>query len=278
MRFKNLLPPLLTPLLALTTWALLFLSPLQIEWAAPDTRPLYLAALLAPLTFLAAGATLRLPALLLFGFLASLLPGFLLMPEIDRAIFYNPGPALLLAFAIGGFVIAAARWLNDAPPRRRPTDLQPWTPDHAAPPLLRDGADLTAEIRPRPPRYRDLWWPYQHHFTPRLLILPALLASPLYALNFAEGAPQAWLDSFGEQAAHAQVMADLLLLFLWIVVAYLFFISPGLNLELEQREMDQRLAAHTQALRSTAARTALVLLAAIAAIGAGVALLVLRLA
>ncbi len=258
-RSHHLLPPLLTPLLGVAVWALLFLSPLQIEWGAQDTRGILLAAFLAPLGALGLGVALRRPLPLLLGFPVSILPGFLLMPELDRAIFSAPGPALLLLGALGGFVVAASRWLARAP--------------HPG----RDGAALEASPLPPLPQRRDLWWPYRVHFAPRLLLLPLLLALPIYRLNFAAGALEAWREGFGEQAAHAQVMANLLALFVWVVVAYLFFISPGLNLELEQRELDQQLAARALRRPGAASRALVWALAILGAACAGGALLYLKL-
>jgi hypothetical protein len=49
---------------------------------------------------------------------------------------------------------------------------------------------------------------------------------------------EAYASGFGAAATSARVLGNLGWLFLWIVAAYLFFFSPSMNLELEQRQMD----------------------------------------
>jgi len=278
----------LTPLLGITVWFLLFWLPLQIEWTAPDARPSVIVLYAAPLVALAFGAVTRWSSLLLLTFPLSLIPAFLLMPELDQRVYQSLEGWLSVALAMLAYIAVAALWTDTRPPARLPADLEPI--DAPRPPpgrlaetltddlkLLRDGRHLTSTPRPVPTLHRNLWWPYRVHFLPRLVLLTLLLLVPLYNLNFAEATPAAWLGAFGEQAVEAQVMANLLHLFVWIVVAYLFFLSPGLNLELEQRQLDQILM-QLDARLERRPPAWIFIAAAVAAVGLMAALVALRLA
>lgn len=244
-------------LLGLNLWALVCLMPLQLEWVVEDSRPLVSVAYVLPLVFLGLGWSLRWSGVLLFLFPASFAPVYLALPEADQAVHESFWGWVSLSLSLGMFLGVASMWLRRSPPRRLP-----WTgsaasaaPEasggHGAGVLMkssepraavieRDGSAIEAEPTSRPPLRRHLWWPYQHYFKPRWVLLVLLLWVPIYGLNFTEGVSARYASGFGAQSNHAQVMANIIFMFAWVAVAYLYFFSPGLNLELEQRELDLR--------------------------------------
>ena len=228
---KNVWSALLT-LLGLNLWALMCLMPLGVEWAAQDTRRLCVFVYLLPLIFLSVGLLVRWAGLLLLLFPASFLPVYLVLPEADRGIHETAVGWLTLAVSVVMYVCVAAMWSRENPPllfaRSGRVSLS----------QRRSGSDLVAESIGQPPLGRHLWWPYRWYFLPRWCFLFLLVVVPFYGLNFSEGVADVYAAGFGSQADHARVMANLIFVFVWVVLAYLFFFSPGLNLELEQRELD----------------------------------------
>lgn len=221
--------------LGINLWALLCLMPLQLEWLAEDTQPVVVLAYVLPLIFLVGGLSLRWVGLLMLLFPVSFVPIYLVLPEADKAVHASLSGWLTLATSVAMYLCVAGVWLDRSPGPRRLFGGGWATTDG---PQRRDGSALEAEPTARPPLRRHLWWPYQHHFAPRWVALLLLLVVPLYGVNFADGVAEAYTAGFGQQSEHAQVMANLIFVFVWIVVAYLYFFAPSLNLELEQRELD----------------------------------------
>jgi hypothetical protein len=233
----------LTPLLGLNLWAVLALAPCQLEWLDPEARLWAVALYLLPLPTLVVCSLLRWSFASLAVFPTSLLPALLLLPEADQLVLQSPEGFFSVGASLVLYLVAAARWLNL---ERRDEQL------HLAIARLRgdaaaaasqppDGRALEATPIERPPLRRDLWWPYQHHFAPRWALMAALLVTWIVGLNFREDSAARALDAFGGDATQARVLLNLLFLFIWVVAMYLFFYSPGLNLELEQRAADAAL-------------------------------------
>ncbi len=238
----------LLPLLGVNLWALVCLLPLQLEWLVEDTRGLVMVAYLLPLVFLAAGMALRWSGMLVLLFPSSFVPIYLVLPQADQAVHEGASGWLSLAASMVMYVCVAAAWLG----RREPRAL--WGGARSGP-QRRDGRELVCEPSPVPPLRYHLWWPYKVHFPARWVFLLLLGVVPLYGVNFSEGVSDRYVSGFGAQADQAQVMATLIFLFTWMVVAYLFFFSPGLHLELEQRELDVALQRYEdRAVRGPAAR------------------------
>lgn len=201
--------------------------PLQIEWFSPDTGWDVIAWYLLPVLVLAVGTVTRRPLALMFGFPSALIPAYLVLPTLDRMVIGEGATLVPLAGLLVFYSIAAALWCEGR---------------IVSPAGSRDGRKLPSTPRTAPRRGRDLWWPYRTHFAPRMVIVVALFVVPVYGLNFADGVTERYAANFVGDAQQAQVMANVLALFGWVVVSYLLFVSPGLNLELEQRELDRTLA------------------------------------
>ena len=227
----------LSVVLGVNLWALLSLVPLQVELQADDTRHLTVLVWLLPLVLLALGAATRLAPIVLFLFPVSLLPIFVMVPQADRVVHQTQGGFVSLAVSLVLYVVVSAGWIALSPGPRR---LLGWLSrkQKVNEPRPRDATGLEPVSAQVQPLRFDLWWPYQLHFPPRWVLLLLLFLVPMYGLNFHEGALEAYSVGFGDLAPQARVMANLIFLFVWIVVAYLFFFSPGLNLELEQRAGD----------------------------------------
>ena len=234
-------------------WALTALGPLGLELADADTRLWAVGLYVLPLLVLTVGLATRHGLVLLFLFPVAVIPIYLTLPDADRVVHESAGGFVSLALSVILYAGVASAWLAEHEHR-----LAGWLEAL----LLRARRDSTAlhrradalelhSVSP-PPLRRDLWWPYRGYFLPRVVLLGALFVVPAWGLNFHEGVPGAYAAGFGRSAVDAQVLANLVWLFLWIVAAYLFFFSPALNLELEQRQTDGRLRefAH-RALRRT---------------------------
>ncbi|MEL6178445.1 MAG: hypothetical protein AAFS10_05805 [Myxococcota bacterium] len=234
----------LTALLGLNLWLTLCLLPLQIELASPDMNTPVLLAYILPVLLLAAGMLLRRPSFLLSLFPSSFLLIFFVLPKLDRIPYEQFDGWLSLGLSLVSYAVASALWVAAQPPQE--TTRIGWTMQPLTLHGARDGRHLEAQLKSPSPRWSRVWWPYQHHFVPRNVALVLLLLVPFYGLNFADGVAERYAEAFLTQADQARVMANLLFLFLWIVVAYLFFLSPGLNLELEQREMDEVMARYEE--------------------------------
>ncbi len=224
--------------LGLNFWALLTLGPLQLEGASQDTRVSVVLLYLSPLALLALGAFVRSRAVLLGVFPMLFIPIYLVLPEADRAVHESTAGFFSLAVSALMFAGVSAVWLDVAGPSR----WHRWwvRAAHRGPavPVRRPAEGLTLRPVEPPTLRRDLWWPYRRHFAPRVVALGALLVVPLWGLNFQDGVVEAYAAGFGAAALSARVLANLGWLFLWIVAAYLFFFSPSMNLELEQRQLD----------------------------------------
>ena len=207
--------------LGLNLWATLCWGPLTLEWAEPDTRWAVVALELLPLALLGLGQAVGRGWASLGAFPASLIPAFLALPQADQDALGSP---------LGFFSLGASLALYLGVAARRAA----WRVA---------GPRLAVEATPARPlaRKADLWWPYRAHFAPRWGLLLGLLGLGVWGLNFKEGVAERYLVRFEAQAAQAQVLGNLIFLFVWAVAAYLFFFAPGLNLELEQRALDARL-------------------------------------
>ncbi len=238
---------ILLVVLGLNLWALSALGPLELELADADTRLWAVGVYLLPLLLLAIGVATRHAAALLFLVPAGLVPIYLTIPAADRAVHESPAGFVSLALAVVLYISVASAWRAQSEHR-----LAPWLErvlartGSAARPRRRDGGDLALRSVAPPPLRRDLWWPYRWYFVPRVVLLGALFVLPAWGLNFSDGVVEAYSAGFGRAATDARVLANLVWIFFWIVAAYLFFFSPGLNLELEQRQMDASLRLFAQ--------------------------------
>lgn len=231
-------------MLGINLWLTLCLLPLQIELSSPDMSTAVLLAYLSPVALLSVGMLLRWPSFLLFLFPSSYLMVYFVLPKLDRIPYEQFSGWLPLGLSLLFYTLSASIWTAQRPPQettRVGWSMRPLTIDR-----IRDGRDLEAEHHPTARRWARIWWPYKHYFVPKNLALVLLLLVPFYGLNFSDGVAERYAEAFQSQAEQARVMANLLFLFLWVVVAYLFFLSPGLNLELEQRELDEVMARYEE--------------------------------
>lgn len=233
---------ILLVVLGANLWALVALGPLELEFADVETRLWALGVYLLPVAILAAGIASRHTVPVLFLFPAAFIPVYLTIPEADRAVHETVGGFVSMSLSAVLYAGVASAWLaqheHTAAPwlERLLRRTRPLAGKH------RSADELPLESVAPPPRRRDLWWPYRWYFVPRVLALGALFVVPAWGLNFPEGTAETYVTAFGRSAADARVLANLVWIFFWIVAAYLFFFSPGLNLELEQRQMDARLS------------------------------------
>lgn len=226
----------MTALLGLNLWALVCLLPLSLELGAEDGRSWAVLAYLFPLVALGAAVVLRWSWAVLMCFPGSFLPVFLILPEADQVAHASAGGFFSLAVSLGLFVWVGARWSSSQQPLL-PLPLGPGG-DRRAVRLRRLGEPQPVAL---PSLRRNLWWPYQWHFVPRWIMLAVLFGVGTYNINFREGVEVLYADGFGSQAEEARVLMNLIFLFVWVVVAYLYFFVPGINLELEQRSLDASL-------------------------------------
>jgi hypothetical protein len=236
----------LLTVLGVNLWALLALGPLELELADVDTRGWAVALYLLPLVLLCAGLATRHALVALFFFPAALIPIYLTLPEADRSVHETAAGFVSMALSTVLYAGVASAWLAQHEHR-----LAPWLErvlgrDQSQRALARSADDLELRSVAPPPLRRDLWWPYRWYFAPRVFFLAALFVVPAWGLNFHDGVAEAYVTGFGRASSDARVLANLIWVFLWIVAAYLFFFSPGLNLELEQRQMDASLRTFAQ--------------------------------
>ncbi len=198
------------------TWTVLLAQPLVLELRTPGIRTWVVAAYLAPLGMLMLSLFWRhwFSALVLFPLF--LIPGYLLLPHLDQAFLGSPTGFLMCGASLSLYMIAAALQLRSHPEESIATPLES--------------------------NARSRWRAYRFHLRPRSVVLALTFALPFAGLNLLPSVQSRLEASYGaEQAAVAQTMANLLLLFGWLAVAFLYYIGPGLNLEREQRLTDSRL-------------------------------------
>src|SRR5690606_21426609 len=198
-------------------WSVVCLSPLQIELAAPSAPIPWVLLYLQPLLLLAIGIFAPRPVFALVAVPIS--PGtcFFALAPLDLRPLSMPRGALTLAGALVVFLAASARFVRDRTPQN----------------LVVIGNPLHRGVAAG-------YKPLLHYTWPRMLLLVGAFVVPLMALYGPEG--QASLtEHFPDRRSDAMVLIHTVHLFIVILVAYLFFLSPSVNFALELSELRQTL-------------------------------------
>lgn len=210
----------------LAIWAQLFLGAAIAEWHFADTRLVYLAVYCLPLFVLNAGYWSRRVVVLQVGFLASLLPGFLILPVADRVGFESPLAVLWLCVLVTIYlVLGTDRFVLEAlDEEQEEAEKQGEGDGHAA--VLSAG--------------------YRRYFAVRLGVALWLFAVITYAVFFDVGI-QGYVGEYfagGESVAVSFLAVSMF--FVWCMVVYMMILVPAMNLEYDQRRLQHAIAAMSE--------------------------------
>lgn len=222
----------------LAIWAQLFLGAIVAELQFADMRLAYLAMYALPLFVLNAGYWSGRIAVMQVGFLASLLPGLLILPEADRLGFEDPLAVLWLCGLVTVYLVLGTDRFAGR------TAEEEHEQEGVGQRIVGDGS--VAEDSERRRNAVALSQSYRRHFTVRLAVALWLFAVITYAVFFDAGVQQAVGEYFAGGELVAVSFLAVLMFFVWCMVVYLMILVPAMNLEYDQRRLQQAIAAMSQ--------------------------------
>lgn len=203
-------------LLGLIVWTVVCFEPLRFELGLSTTRAPRVMLYLQPLIMLGVGLASRRTPFLMVIFPVSLLAGFFLMEPLDLRPLGTLRGGLTLFGALLLFLIGTARY--GARSNRG---------EEARGERMEVGSDPQAR------------W-FSVYLWPRLVLLVALLLAPLWGL-YGEGASETLARNFADRADDALILIHTVHLFIVLLVGYVFFLSPAINVEIEVADLQRKL-------------------------------------
>ncbi|MBA2663858.1 MAG: hypothetical protein H0U74_16335 [Bradymonadaceae bacterium] len=212
--------PAFVVVLGISLWAQLFLSALLAEYRFADTRMLYLLAYVASLFVLMGGVGARHVVTLQFVFVASFLPGLLLLPVEDQIALGEGWGALWLCATLAVFMVLATSF--DSP--------------------TGEPAGKALEARERG-LAQDVAFDYRWYFGSRLAVVLFLYGVCVYAVFFDATILAHVAGNYVGSEAVAVSFLAVFMFFVWCMVVYLMVLVPTMNLEYDQRRLARTLEA-----------------------------------
>lgn len=216
----------------LAIWAQLFLGAALGELAYADTRLMYLAAYILPLIVMAAGYWLGRIGWLQIGFMASLLPAFLVLPVEDQPGMDEPLAVIWLCGLVVLYLVMGMDWFA--------VESMP------AEDIEHESIETAASGGERRKYVATLMSNHQQHFISRFVISLWLFGVITYAVFFDTG-NQASIGEFFEGGEQVTVsFLAISMFFVWCMVVYMMIVVPTINLEYDQRRLELSTAALAQ--------------------------------
>ena len=209
-------------LLGLIVWTVVCFEPLRFELALSGSRVPFVMLYLQPLVMLAVGLAARRTPFLMVIFPVSLLAAFFLMEPLELRPLGTLRGGLTLCGSLLLFLLGTARY--GARTQR--------------------GAELRGERMEVGVDPQARWFGF--YLWPRLALLVALLVVPLWGL-YGEGAGETLVRHFAERADDARILIHTVHVFIVLLIGYVFFLSPAINIDLEVADLQGKLAQLGQA-------------------------------
>lgn len=220
----------------LAIWAQLFLGAALGELSYADTRLMYLAAYFLPLFVMIAGYWLGRIGWLQIGFIASLLPAFLVLQVEDQPGMDEPLVVIWLCGLVVLFLVMGTDWFA----------VESITADD----IEYESIETSASGGERRKSIAVLMANHHQHFISRFVVSVWLFGVITYAVFFDPGI-QLSIGKFFEGAEQVAVsFLAISMFFVWCMVVYMMIVVPAINLEYDQR----RLQLSTVALAQTKVR------------------------
>jgi len=182
---------------------------------------------------------------------------YFFLPALDRLPYETLSAWLPLCVSLVAYAFVASLWLQGRSSLGdKNADLD--GVEHVE---VRDGRHMKPRVLPQSPRWSRIWEPYRHYFLPRGLFLLVSLVLIMFGLSFADGVSELYASSFKAHASQARVMTLSFFLLVWIIVTYLYFLVPALNLELQQRQLDRTITNFSIGMKKHPSRLPIVLYA-----------------
>jgi hypothetical protein len=228
-------------------WLQLAAPALARELAYTEIDPRRVLVYVLPLVFLAVGTLWPVVAISLLLFPTSFGAVLIVSPPAVEQSLAQPLAFTLVALTLVAYVLSAAAW-------PRPPSVDPLLEVTRAPLHL----------------VHDRWRAYRGTVIPRLVLLVFAFLLTVGAVPLLPSLSERVVASFGDgdprSAKAGLVLCNLIVFFMWAVLAYAAFVTPALELELRVRRLEGRLEAtlaraHTGRRRAAFIATVLVALA-----------------